>query len=327
LQGAAAVDGDCRDVADRCNADDLGVCTVAAHAAACGWWRRVSPAEIGLLLVGLGVMTKAIKQARRSTAAPPLPSPPAAGAVHVLSAPLTFPESIPERDAFILQAVGRGEAEVRYAPLRNRVGVHEAEFRVFADALKVAGVRVNLTAAGQQRVADALGCMLLTVKLADLIWAQRQAELPPHPMSQTPHDIARMSTVERMVAHSEWIDGALAHLPTPAEGIVCTVGKHWVIDDDLAKRPGMAMNYGWHNKTAGPACATSAAGSGCHVIQDPGTAHNTRHTDYSQTCVLVSRACSVDGAPMDLAALLQDRTLAPLASRSGPMRVLRQPGV
>jgi len=38
------------------------------------------------------------------------------------------------------------------------------------------------------------------------------------------------------------------------------------------------------------------------------------HTDYSQNCVLVSRDCSVDGAPPDL-------------SHKGPMHVLRQPGV
>jgi len=240
----------------------------------------------------------------------------------------TFPESPTARDAYSRDAVKRGEADIRWAIVRSEYQGHVGEFRVFADALKIQGVRVNLTPAGQQRVADALGCMLLTPKLADLIWASRQVTLPPFGMSQTAHDLEIMGTVQRMIDHSRKIDAALVSLGEPPEGIVSTVGKHWVIDDALLFHPGMAENYGWHNQQKlGPACATAAGGPGCHVIQDPGWRHNLGHLDYSQTCVLVDQQCTVDSAPNQLPAVLQHPMLSFLASHKGPMKVLRQPGV
>lgn len=258
------------------------------------------------------------------------------GGVPALRGPVpAFPESIPARDAFILDAVKRGKAQFRWAPVRSTYKEHTAEFRVFADAMKIDGVRVTLTAAGQQRVADELGCMLLTLQLADLIWSQRQVELKPVELSGTQHDLDVMSTVQRMALHSQLIDDMIAALPQPPEGIVCTVGKHWVINDALAKQTALqkhlAMNYGWQNRSAGPKCATPAGvlppgGPPCRVVQDPGTWHNIGHTDYSQTCVLVSATCTVDGQSMPLAKVLQDPVLAFLANATGRMTVLRQPG-
>ena len=251
----------------------------------------------------------------------------------------TFPENPAARDAFILDAVKNGGAEVRWAFVRTTDKGHTGEFRVLADALKVDGVRVNLTAIGQQHVADALvdggaPSMLLTTKLADLLWSQRQVELPPFEMTQTQHDLQIMSTVARMKEHSAKIDAALAVLPQAPEGVVSTVGKHWIINDQLAdpKHHGMGCNYGWHNKKQGPMCATPAGvlppgGPPCHVVQDPGFWHAANsHLDYSQTCTLVSRACTIDGRPADLMQVLSDPVLAFLASHTGRMKVLRQPG-
>jgi hypothetical protein len=242
----------------------------------------------------------------------------------------SFPESVPARDAYVLDAVKKNSSDVfiRWGVVRSSIQGHEAEFRVFADAMKVQGVRVTLTAAGQQHVADALGCSLLTLKLADLIWAQRQATLAPITMSSTQHDLEVMGTVARMVEYSRKVDAAIAALPSAPDGIVSTVGKHWVIDDalDLPAHKGMAENYGWHNTSFGPACATPAGGAGCHVIQDPGWRHDLGHTDYSQNCVLVSRQCRVDGQITDLFKVLQDPVLAFLANHTGKMHVLRQPG-
>jgi len=279
-----------------------------------------------LLLAGLGLLAARALRAEEPHGMHTL----RAGSTALMRAQdAPFPEMAAARDAYILDAVQRGDANVSWGVVRSSYAGHEGEFRVFADALKVHGVRVTLTAAGQQRVADAMGCMLLTLKLSDLIWAQRQATLPPLTMSATQADLMVMSTVARMVEYSRKIDAAIAALATPPEGIVSTVGKHWVIDDALllAVHKGKAANYGWHNSKMGPPCATSAGGSGCHVLQGPGYAHNLMHTDYSQNCVLVSRDCSVDGAPSDLMKVLQDPVLSFLASHKGPMHVLRQPGV
>jgi hypothetical protein len=239
--------------------------------------------------------------------------------------PDDFPEAIPARDAFILAQVQAGNFDARWGELATVASGHTAVFTVLADALKVNQVRVNLTAIGQQHVADAMGAMLLTPRLADLIWYQRQVSLPPFTMSATQHDLMVMATVERMKLHSQKIDDALAALPTPPTGLICTVGKHWVIDDALLQHPGKAENYGWQNTSNGPACVTHGT-QVCHVIQDPGWAHAPSHTDYSQTCVLVSRQCVVDGHPADLMDVLQDPVLSRLASHTGAMRVLRQPG-
>jgi hypothetical protein len=246
-----------------------------------------------------------------------------------------FPEAPSARDAFILDAVRKGQAEIRWAPVRSSFKEHQAEFRVFADAMKIGGIRVNLTAIGQQHVADQLGCMLLTLMMADLLWSQRQVELRPVELSKTQHDIQVMSTVERMVLHSRTIDEMIRALPQPPEGIVSTVGKHWIINDVLAQPKKLAakaaMNYGWNNRAAGNVCATPAGvlppgGPPCRVVQDPGTFHNFSHLDYSQTCTLMDGTCTVDGQTMSVAKLLQDPVLSHLASSTGPMKVLRQPG-
>lgn len=293
----------------------------------------MDPATL-IVLGGIAVLALARRRPRTSSALGaqgPRGGPGGGGSI-------PFPEPIPARDAFILDAVKNGAAEVRWAFVRSSVQGHTGEFRVLADALKIDGVRVNLTAVGQQHVADALvdggaPCMLLTTKLADLLWSQRQVEIPPFEMSQTAHDLQIMSTVARMVEHSAKIDAALATLPQPPEGVVSTVGKHWILDDRLAdpKHRGMACNYGWHNKKQGPMCATPAGvlppgGAPCHVVQDPGFMHNIGHSDYSQTCTLVSRACTIDGHPADLAQVLSDPVLSFLASHTGRMKVLRQPG-
>ena len=281
-----------------------------------------------LILTGLGLLAAWSARHYKSTQPMVRAAAPNVGMVEPIRAATSFPEVPTARDAYILDAVQRGEADIRWAFVRSSYQGHNGEFRVFADAMKIQGVRVNLTAAGQQRVADTLGCMLLTLKLADLIWAQRQVTLAPITMSSTQHDVLVMGTVARMIEYSQRVDAAIADLPAPPEGIVCTVGKHWVIDDALAlpAHKGRAENYGWHNTRFGPPCATPAAGPGCHVLQDPGTAHNLLHTDYSQVCVLVSRDCRVDDAPMDLMRVLQDPVLAMLANHRGRMRVLRQPG-
>ncbi len=232
------------------------------------------------------------------------------------------------REGAILDRVLAGTFEVRWATLTSQHQGHEAEFEVFADALKIDGVRVNVSADTQQKIADVLGCFLLTPKLADLLWAQRGVTLPPFPRPIT-------SSTTAMIEHSAKIDAALSQLP-PTEGILATVGKHWVLDNALASKPGRAMNYGWHFEGAayqnikGEVCASllkEPSGSYTRLIQGRGTAHDRYHVDYSQTCVLVARTARVDGQPMDLSELLTNSELAPLASHQGPLVLLRQPGV
>ncbi len=207
-------------------------------------------------------------------------------------------------------------------------GKHRAIFRVFSDALKMDGVRINASADTEQKIADLLDCLLLTPKIADLIWLQRETTLFPSP--QTISD-----TTEAMVAHSERIDGAL-NLLGGSKGLLSTVGKHWVLDNDILAHPGCVENYGWHFEghsfmgIDGEVTASlikDASGQHIRLIQGRGWRHNKAHVDYSQTVVLVSSECEVDGHPMKLADVLRSPELAPLASHNGPLKLLRLPHV
>jgi len=242
---------------------------------------------------------------------------------------LQLPENAgPDRENAILDYVSQGHYEASFSTVTSTYNEHTAEFQVFSDALKIEGVRVNVTAETQQKIADMTGCLLLTPKLADLMWIQRTVKLNPHPRQIT-------SSTAAMIEHSGKIDADLVSLGNPT-GLLGTVGKHWVIDNDLLVKTGKAMNYGWHFEGAsyqgikGEAVASLAKGPNgqyLRLIQGRGTAHDMHHSDYSQVCVLVARSCRVDGEDMDLIALLSDPALAPLASHQGVLRVFRQPGV
>lgn len=233
------------------------------------------------------------------------------------------PDPTPEREQAIRELVRNGKADVLWAPITSSHDGHTAEFYVFADALKIDGVRVNVTAETEQVIADTLDCMLLTPKLSDLIWLQRQVTLPPFPRG----NLVGMSSTEAMVEHSRKIDVALQAIGNPT-GLICTVGKHWVIDNQLPTHPGMAENYGWYfDKTLAGIPAEAAVTPGIAMIQGRGWRHNKLHVDYSQICVLVSNQCTLDGKTVRLPDVLRDPVLAFLANHDGILRVLRQPGV
>jgi hypothetical protein len=239
------------------------------------------------------------------------------------------PNAGSERDAALLHRVTEGAYDpIQWATVTSSYAGHQGEFQVFADALKMDGVRINCSAQVEQLIADSLECLLLTPMLADMIWQQRAVTLLPSPQTID-------SSTQAMVDHSARLDAQLAKLGDPT-GLIATVGKHWVIDDAMLAHPGMAENYGWHFE--GPSfqgmtgeVATSLVkdptGQYVRLIQGRGWRHDQHHQDYSQTCVLVARACLVNGQPTDLKQVLTDAKLAGLASHHGAMQVLRQPGV
>ena len=232
------------------------------------------------------------------------------------------------RDKWILDAVSSGRYSASFSEVLSSHDGHDARLYVFSDALKVDGVRVNVTAEVQQQIADLIGCRLLTPKVADLIWAQREVTVQPHPRHIT-------SETSAMVDHSRLIDEDLVKAGGGAGKLVCAVGKHWVIDDELLLHPGRAENYGWHfggpsfQGIHGEVTATGLKddhGDLVRMIQGRGWAHDMHEADYSQVCVLWSSLCLVDGRRALVDDVLRNPALAPLASHSGAMKVLRQPG-
>jgi hypothetical protein len=231
------------------------------------------------------------------------------------------PVAGPARDKAILTHIEAGDFEAPFATITSTWNGHTADFYVFADALKIAGVRINVSAYLEQQIADLLSCSLMTAKVADLRWAQRAVTLPPYP-----RPIANSTAV--MVNQSSVIDVALSATGYQT-GIVETTGKNWLIDTLLDKHPGRAINYGWHfdGTFQGKTWDQSVTGS-ARVIQGRGWAHDSAEVDYSQVCILVSRTCVIDGTEkFDLWELLRDSGLAPLASAQGVLKTMRQPGV
>jgi hypothetical protein len=225
------------------------------------------------------------------------------------------------REQIILTAVHSRDFDAPFAIVTSKAKGHTGQFRVFADALKVGGVRVNVSAALEQQIADLLGCCLLTPMLADLRWLQRGTKLQPMPRPIT-------LDTKSMVDQSAKVDAAIAKAGG-AQGIVDTVGKHWVISRQLPNHVGRAENYGWH--FVGPTFDGQKFGAAVtpplRLIQDQGWAHDASHTDYSQICVLVDRRCMVDGVQRDLRDVLRDPELSWLVSHDGPLSIVRQPGV
>lgn len=243
-----------------------------------------------------------------------------------------------ERDEIIIQAVTASQARISWARLVSQHNGHTGYFWVFADALKLivqdakgnpVDVRINASAATQQRIADILGCSLLTAKMADLIWDQAKLRLTPSPQSIT-------SSTQGMLEHSKRVDALVTKAKAGGswEGeLLCPVGKHWILDQ--AATTVKAVNYGWHFEGSnfqgitGEVCASlmkDAKKQYVRVIQGRGTAHDPFHADYSQVVVLASTDCRVDGVEMKLADVLQDLELAPLISHQGILSATRQPG-
>lgn len=248
---------------------------------------------------------------------------------------MSFPQnSCPEREQLIIDAVEAGQSKFGWSTVRTTYKQHNAEFYVFSDALKVpietspgvvADVRVNVSAKTQQAIADILGCSLLTTKLADEAWLQRETTLTPFPRQIT-------SSTAGMIEHSQRIDNELIK-SNYIGGLVCTVGKHWVLDNDTLSHPGRACNYGWHfvgqsfQGIKGETCCgmmKDSTGQYQRLIQGRGWAHDPNHVDYSQVCVLVMRSCLVDGMYADIEQVAVDAELCGLLNYTGVLKVLRQ---
>ena len=233
----------------------------------------------------------------------------------------------PEREAKILEYVRSKKSTFSLVTITSEHNGHKGEFQVFEDALKIDGVRVNVTAKTQQQIADLLDCIFPTAKLYDLMWLECPHKISPHPRPIT-------SSTQAMIEHSKQIDEDL--VPN-IQGLKSTVGKTWILHNSLASKPGKACNYGWHfsgttfkgikGHLAESKLKDPNTNDYIRVIQPASLFHDPSHTDYSQVCVLVSRKCVVDGQEMDILDVLKSPELANLANHNGVLKVLRQPGV
>lgn len=234
-------------------------------------------------------------------------------------------ESIIEREVEMVDLVRTKSKRVSYQWVNLDIG--NIILQITTDALKIDGIRINVSAYAQQQMADLLNASLPTAKMCDLLWHYSDVKLNPSPQQIS-------SSNESMIKHSNRVDKQIKS-QKPGK-ITSTVGKNWVIDNRLQnpRIPNQACNYGWHFKGSSfngnvnqSLLKNPDTKQYWRVIQPVSFYHNFRHSDYSQVCVLVSRQCWVNGEEKDLFDVLRDPTLAPLVNHDGILHVLRQPNV
>jgi len=241
---------------------------------------------------------------------------------------MVFPENIKDREEFVFEQVLSGNFEAEWTPLEYLVQGKTVKLNVMKDALKVDGVRVNVSAQFQQKLADVFDASLLTAQVVDLMYIHAQKRIDPQPMPIS-------STVAAMLKHSQNVDRAIGS--SDPGGLIAPVGKHWVLDKKLESLPDRACTYGWHfvgttmRGIKGYSVASQynqnfPKAQNNSVIQQNTCGHDMWHLDYSQTCQLVSQVCWVDGEEKRFSDLLQDANLHNLVTHAGALKINRQPG-
>lgn len=287
------------------------------------------PLALILLIAALGGGAYAISQWRKAARLPPgrppqlPPTPPPA------PEPIPNPPPVPvgndenwlmnlssvaaTRDNQIIARIA--DLQFEWFDLTLVFNGHVGTFGVFRDGAKIDGVRITVDASVAQRIADLLGCSLTTPKLEDEIYLASSVKVP---VITKPADNA-MGSNRVMIEQSKDID----EYTIGRAGLIGGIGKSWCLGNILLTRPGRAMNYGFFAPNAPHLSVTGRT----RVIQQPGTAHNAFHWDYSQNLRLVSKICVVDSVERNIEDVLADPELSGLLSTEGPLRVFRQPGV
>lgn len=252
-----------------------------------------------------------------------------------------------------MSAVRNGQAQFEWDEVVSEAGGNRLYVSVMRDAIRFDGVpamnwhrdpisgdgrtfdgvRIPATAAEMQEIADMLFCMLPTPRVLDLVWAQAKLRFDPVVNLGAGKIVATQNVHDVHEAVEQKIASAGGY---PEHGIVASVGKYWVVCNQLA-HPGKygartACNYGWHSSNGAYAGVTP----GIKVWQGEGTAHNDEHVDPSQVIRLMyrmARLVRADGTEdrMDLHDVAKDEVLSAAlnhkAGSSTVLQILRQPSV
>ncbi len=211
-----------------------------------------------------------------------------------------WPDGLAAREAGMLAAVQAGLAEHAWTPIQLAHGGHVGTIDVSEDDIRIAGVRVSVTARTLAAMARELGGVLATSRVADLVYAQ--AVRTTAPLTHKWYLDDSMGTTRRMLEYSAEVDAKIG----TGGGLAANTGKWWVQSVRLKNaKPGTAANYGWHT------------GRGNEVIQGVGIRHDDQHADYSQKARIMRDTMTVDGVEMPTSEVLASSELAGLLSSEG----------
>jgi len=213
-----------------------------------------------------------------------------------------------------VDAVKNGKAEYCWTDLIIVSGDLEGRFRVFCDALKVSGVRVNVNARDAQLIADELDAHLPTAKVLDARYRVAMIEADPQPKYY--EGGVGMDTQLACIEHDGRVSSAAGEARA---GVVANVGKHWILDRRATEE--RSVLYGWHVRTDKDTWngikLHNAVTPGLQVIQPLSTAHDYAHTDYSMTLLLLHGDSIVNGKLMRTEEVLTDPDLCRLLLHDG----------
>lgn len=166
-------------------------------------------------------------------------------------------------------------------------------------------VRVPMGLPAAARVAEELGFLLPTTKMVDAIYDQADVRLAPSPMKPT----SQMESTAYFVEHDATVDKQYAGFRKSLGDLIAGQKKDIVLTSRLRTKAGRVAIYGWHRGTGRP-------------IQPLSTVHGAQYADYSHGIRLVSQTAFVNGKPVSLKDLIQDREMAALVSNEGPIHDL-----
>jgi len=188
---------------------------------------------------------------------------------------MDFPDSIKERNDFILEQIKAGNYEHEWYNIYD-------DCYVSCDALKINGIRINCSYNLQIQIAELLGAVLPSQLMLDFRHTIAHVSILPVLMPIT-------LTTQNMIIHSNRIDREIIRFygkDVDLKGkIISDVGKTWIMDKN---HPNTPINYGFFFSLPSyqgfKGEATTMPGIKC--IQSPGFAHQGDHVDYSQICLL-----------------------------------------
>lgn len=185
-------------------------------------------------------------------------------------------------------------------------GGHTAEIWVACDYLAIGSnddfVRIPMTPAAAQKLAELLDASLPTPKIVDTIYQRAPAKLAPSYIDGGPTD----STADDVRVHNAKVEKNRL-----AKGIalgVLTAGhqKDIVLTTRLSEEEDRVAIYGWHKSDGTP-------------IQSLSCRHSCRYADYSHGVRLVAQDMRVDGEPRRYGDVLTDAGVAGVISGEGPL--------
>jgi hypothetical protein len=243
--------------------------------------------------------------------------PPRQASAETGSAFLARTESF-EKSAFedaVFEAIAAGNVppfERVLLPVAFTEAGRAAVVHVLCDYLAIGSdedfLRMPMSAATAQRIANLVDCVLPTRKLVDVIYKKASGKLPPSFIEGGPD----LSHREDFVIHHTELEAQRAKRRLPLGALTAGDKKDIVITNRLTKKEDRVAIYGWHRDDGTP-------------IQPLSTVHGRRYADYSHGVRLVDQRMTLDGAEHRVADVLRDATLSGVLSDEGPLEVVSYP--